>query len=327
MTFPNVAGAASFDQAARAVLDHLRTHVPMGFWAVTRVENGRQSYLFLDEDNDYGLRQGGSHPWEDSFCIHMAAGTAPPIAPDAQSVPAYAAAAVNESATIGAYAGSVISEPDGQLFGAICGLSRESAVDDERLVAAGPLLQLLGQLLTMALAADRMREVVALRALEAELAAETDELTGLHNRRAWVRLLAEEELRFARFGDPTVIAVIDLDLLKETNDTLGHAAGDEYIRRSARALDSVLRSGDVAARLGGDEFGMLLRGCNEAVAGQRVQEVYEALGQAGVAGSVGMAPITVLRGFPAALADADAAMYEAKRLRRQQRPAPLEPSR
>ena len=210
---PSFTPSMSFDQAARAVLEHLREHVPMAFWAVTRVENGRQTYLYLD-DNDYDLAAGGSHPWEDSFCIHMAAGTAPAVAPDAQSVPAYAGAAVNATARVGAYAGSVISEPDGQLFGAICGLDPKVKADDPQLVSAGPLLQLLGMLLTMALGSDRARDEASARALTAEIAADTDVLTGLYNRRAWERLLAEEEVRFNRLGDPTVIVMTDLDLLK-----------------------------------------------------------------------------------------------------------------
>ena len=69
------------EQAARAVLTYLHLHLPMGFWSVTRVKNGRQSYLYLDE-NDYGLAAGGSHPWGSSFCIHMASGAGPDVAPD-----------------------------------------------------------------------------------------------------------------------------------------------------------------------------------------------------------------------------------------------------
>jgi len=318
MTLPQLTPGMTFDEAARAVLEHLRAHVPMAFWSVTRVENGRQTYLYL-EDNDYGLEQGGSHPWEDSFCIRMAAGHAPPVAPDAQAVPAYAAAAVNRAATIGSYAGAVIAEPDGQLFGAICGIDPQVKSDDPRLLAAGPLLGLLGQLLTMVLAADRAREDAATLALGAQLAADTDVLTGLYNRRAWDRVLGEEELRFRRFGDPTVLAITDLDRLKAINDNEGHAAGDLYIRRSAVALSGAVRKTDVVARLGGDEFGILLRGCDEAQAQARVQEIYRALMTAGVAGSIGWAPITVLRGFPAALAEADEAMYAAKRARRVQR--------
>ena len=90
------APAERFDRAANLVLEYLHEQLPLAFWAVTRVENGRQTYLYLDADNGYGLRQGGSHPWEDSFCIHMAAGRAPTVAPDAQSVPEYARGGVND---------------------------------------------------------------------------------------------------------------------------------------------------------------------------------------------------------------------------------------
>ncbi len=185
---PALMPGMTFDDAAQVILAHLREHVPMAFWSVTRVENGRQSYLYLGE-NDYGLVRGASHPWEDSFCIHMAAGTAPTIAPVAQDVPLYAAAGVNQAAQIGSYAGAVINEPSGELFGAICGIDQASKPDDERLTQAAPLLQLLGQLLSMVLAADRTRAQLAGLAVAAELASETDSLTGLYNRRAWDRLL------------------------------------------------------------------------------------------------------------------------------------------
>lgn len=312
---PALTADMTFEEAARAVLTYLHLHLPMSFWSVTRVENDRQTYLYLDE-NDYGLAAGGSHPWESSFCIHMASGAGPNVAPDAQAVPVYAAAGVNASARIGAYAGGAITEPDGTLFGAICGLDPDPHADDGRLAASASLLQLLGQLLSMVLAADRRRATLELTASLAELAAETDMLTGLLNRRAWERLLAEEESRFRRFGDPTVLAMLDLDQLKTINDTHGHAAGDEYIRRAAEALLTAVRCGDVVARLGGDEFGILMRGCDEVTAEERVAELYLAQETAGVSGSVGWAPITVLRGFPAALAEADSAMYAAKRERR-----------
>ncbi len=320
MLLPSITVDMTFDQAAEEALRYLREAVPMAFWSVTRVENGRQTYQYLG-DNGYGLSPGMSHPWEDSFCVHMVRGDGPMVAPDAQSVPVYAAAGVNALATIRSYAGAPIREADGQVFGAVCGIDPD-VNDDPRLAAAQPVLQLLGQLLTMVLAVDRQRDAAAQQLAEAELAAETDVLTGLYNRRAWERMLAEQEERFARLGDPTVLAVLDLDMLKEVNDTQGHAAGDDYIRRAAAALRTAAApDGDLVARLGGDEFGLLLPHCTEAEAEVRVARVYAALEEAGVAGSVGWAPITVLRGLPAALAEADAAMYAAKRLRRAHRRA------
>ena len=319
LSVPMLSPAMSFDEAAGAVLDYLREALPLAFWSVTRVENGRQTYLYLDSGNGYGLAQGQSHPWEDSFCIHMAAGNGPGIAPDAQAVPVYAAAGVNAAVAIGSYAGAAVHEPDGTLFGAICGIDPDLRTDDAAFVAAGPVLQLLGQLLTMVLAANRDRDVTAGQVAAARRDAETDVLTGLANRRAWERLVAHHGERFTRLGDPTVVAMIDLDMLKVINDEQGHDAGDDYIRRAGAVLAATVRGDDVVARLGGDEFGVLLTGCTESMAEFFVRRLYVELDAAGVAGSVGWAPISVLRGFPAALAEADAAMYAAKSERRASR--------
>lgn len=59
---PTLSPAMEFDEAARLVPRYLRDNVPLAFWSVTRVENDRQTYLYLDDDNGYGLVQGESHP-------------------------------------------------------------------------------------------------------------------------------------------------------------------------------------------------------------------------------------------------------------------------
>ena len=216
--------AATFEHAAHLILDYLHERMPLAFWAVTRVENGRQMYLYLDADNGYGLRQGQSHPWPDSFCVHMSAGRAPTVARDAQQIPAYANAGVNQLIDIGTYAGAVITESDGTLFGAICGLDPNAHTGDPRMAEAEPLLALLGQLLTAALAADRARDRSTTAMLRQQLSAETDALTGLPNRRAWQRLIEHAQTRYERLADPTAIAILDLDRLKVVNDSQGHAA-------------------------------------------------------------------------------------------------------
>ena len=319
MALPVLTSGMSFDEAAESVLAYLREHVPMGFWSVTRVENGRQSYLYLG-DNVYGLPKGGSHPWEDSYCVHMAAGTAPAVAPRAQEVPVYRDAAVNAAVTIGAYAGAVISEPDGSVFGAICGLDTEP--HDEKLLAAEPLLNLLGSLLNMVLGAERARDEAAAAASDARSDAETDLLTGLLNRRGWERSVAAAEDRFARLADPTIVVMVDLDRLKDINDCEGHAAGDRYIVAAGQALRAATRPTDALARLGGDEFGLIMSGCPETAGADKVAHLYAALEQGGVAGSCGWAPIGIVRGFPAALVEADKAMYAAKKARRDDQAIP-----
>ena len=233
---PAMAPAAAFEHAARLVLDYLHEQMPLAFWAVTRVENGRQTYLYLDADNGYGLRRGESHPWEDSLCIHMASGNAPTVARDARQIPVYADAGVNESLDIGTYAGAVITEPDGTLFGAICGLDPQTHTGDPRMAKAESLLVLLGNLLTTTLAADRARDRSTDALLRVQLSSETDPLTGLPNRRAWHRIIERAEERYAHLADPTVIAVLDLDRLKVINDSRGHAAGDAYLTTAAVAM-------------------------------------------------------------------------------------------
>lgn len=312
---------AGFEQTARLVLDYLHDEMPLAFWAITRVENDQQTYLYLDADNGYGLRQGDSHPWQDSFCVHMAAGRAPTVAIDAQSVPAYALAKVNQNLDIGAYAGATITEPDGTLFGAICGLDPQAQSTDSRMAGAESLLALLGHLLTTALASDRAQNRAAHALLREQINAETDTLTGLPNRRAWQRLVDEARSRHQRLADPTAVAMLDLDNLKNINDTQGYAAGDAYIAAAADAVRAAIRDTDVIARLGGDEFGLLLPNCTVKDAEIVVGRVYAALAAAGITGSIGWAPITVQDGFTAALVQADTAMYASKQQRRTARSA------
>jgi two-component system, cell cycle response regulator len=87
--------------------------------------------------------------------------------------------------------------------------------------------------------------------------AETDALTGLANRRALRRRLAEEFRRSKRYRTPVSLLLVDIDGLKQLNDTHGHPAGDRIIRIVADAIGRRLRASDFGARWGGDEFAIL----------------------------------------------------------------------
>ncbi len=138
-----------------------------------------------------------------------------------------------------------------------------------------------------------------------------DDLTGLLNRRGW-RLAAERELaRAARESTSVGLLLIDLDSLKEINDTRGHDEGDRVLVETAGRMRSALRAGDVLARLGGDEFGALLMDTSDGqamAAVERLSQTTPELGSfsAGAAAWDGEQPLDEL------LRRADVALYTAK---------------
>jgi diguanylate cyclase (GGDEF)-like protein len=95
--------------------------------------------------------------------------------------------------------------------------------------------------------------------LQAELGnlALTDELTGLYNRRGFMAV-AERQLKLGRrSGRGMLLFVMDVDRLKQINDSFGHFEGDRALKRTAEVLEETFRDSDVVARLGGDEFAVL----------------------------------------------------------------------
>jgi diguanylate cyclase (GGDEF)-like protein len=145
----------------------------------------------------------------------------------------------------------------------------------------------------------------------------TDELTSLYNRRGFDELARFALAHAHRFGEPVVVACLDLDRFKQLNDTCGHAAGDDALRALAELLRTGLRTTDLAARLGGDEFVVLLPGASPEHAAERLTEVRMAFAARHAAAEV---PVTLsigaTSGPPATLdvllAEADAALYRAK---------------
>jgi diguanylate cyclase (GGDEF)-like protein/putative nucleotidyltransferase with HDIG domain len=105
----------------------------------------------------------------------------------------------------------------------------------------------------------------------------TDALTGLPNRRS---LDLQVEMRLAaaeRTNTAVSVVVLDLDRLKEINDTYGHEAGDLAIRTVASALRSAVRQSDLSARFAGDEFVVVLTDCDDDQEARRVNELQAAV--------------------------------------------------
>lgn len=171
------------------------------------------------------------------------------------------------------------------------------------------------------------RDITERRRAETQLLHDAfhDSLTGLPNRALFLDHL-KLAVNHCRRRKSYLFAVlfIDLDRFKVINDSLGHMAGDEFLKAIARRLEICLRDGDTIARLGGDEFTILLDGIKDYGDAQRVAErVQEVLEQPfGLLGreifvtaSIGIKyssggdeePEDLLR-------DADTAMYSAKAL-------------
>jgi diguanylate cyclase (GGDEF)-like protein len=107
-----------------------------------------------------------------------------------------------------------------------------------------------------------------------------DTLTGLPNRRLLDETLATRINMAARDGRTFAVVALDLDGLKEVNDSEGHAAGDRLLRSAAHGWASVLRSADSLARVGGDEFVLVLSETDLHGALDTVQRLRDAVPQA-----------------------------------------------
>ncbi len=148
----------------------------------------------------------------------------------------------------------------------------------------------------------------------------TDHLTGLANRRRFERQLEREIARTTRHGRPFCLLMLDIDHFKQVNDTYGHEAGDESLRRLAKILQEGTRGIDLAARVGGEEFAVILTetslaGGVEVAERLRIAlEAAEATSPGSIAASFGVAEYPFhARTSRDLVASADAALYEAKR--------------
>jgi diguanylate cyclase (GGDEF)-like protein len=153
--------------------------------------------------------------------------------------------------------------------------------------------------------------------------AQTDELTGLGNRRL-VYTELEAALLARRDRDSVALLILDLDRFKEINDALGHHIGDRLLRLIGSRLADQLHPDDVLARLGGDEFAVLLRGADgdraTAMAARLLAALQAPIDLEGIAvhvdASVGIAVCPDHATDPTTLLQrADVAMYQAKSAR------------
>ncbi|MEQ8707988.1 MAG: GGDEF domain-containing protein [Rhodospirillales bacterium] len=179
----------------------------------------------------------------------------------------------------------------------------------------------------LALAATAQSRMVdqSRRIRDLEQLAHSDELTALHNRRAFMSELRLALAHARRYSETGAVIFVDLDGFKEVNDHYGHAAGDAVLQQVGSLLRDLVRETDIVGRIGGDEFAILLTRASTENAFRRAKVIEKALNSAvATFGSVAL-PISASFGIEmfcgrddeAVLLDrADQAMYRQKRARK-----------
>ncbi|WP_299204724.1 diguanylate cyclase [uncultured Amphritea sp.] len=159
----------------------------------------------------------------------------------------------------------------------------------------------------------------------------TDQLTGLANRRSMDNILEKEWARANRHQRPLAVVMLDVDFFKDYNDHYGHQAGDNCLQRVADVLlKSVQRAGEVAARYGGEEFLLILPDTDESTARQTAEKICASIAEFQIPHQYSPLEIITLSAGVAALSNqnyknieelllaADSALYQAKRNGRNQ---------
>lgn len=129
-----------------------------------------------------------------------------------------------------------------------------------------------GRLLLLAFA-TLLATTIVIRTFELRHLSTRDRLTHLANRGVFDESLERTEALASRSGEPVTVAMIDVDHFKRFNDTHGHLAGDEALRRVASTLQGCVRTTDLVARYGGEEFAALFPGMKALDAAWRLDQV------------------------------------------------------
>ena len=171
---------------------------------------------------------------------------------------------------------------------------------------------------------ERTAQAVMLLAIEAAVAiersdvlaglsamAETDELTGLPNRRSWDETIRRAVGYASRTSRDLCVAIVDIDHFKAYNDEYGHQAGDRLLKAAAAAWRTALRESDTIARYGGEEFAVVLPNCSADAASAVLERLRELTPERQTC-SIGLAEWNHGETVTELVARADAALYRAK---------------
>jgi len=155
----------------------------------------------------------------------------------------------------------------------------------------------------------------------AVISSQVDPLTGTNNRAAFDLSIEKEVERSHRHHMPLSLAVIDIDFFKQVNDSYGHSAGDNVLRKVTEVINDTLRASDELFRYGGEEFAVILNGTDSDGATHVAERIREEIENAYFEFEGEQIPVTVSIGLSCLTArddakrlfnKADAALYRAK---------------
>lgn len=143
------------------------------------------------------------------------------------------------------------------------------------------------------------RDISEHKSLEAELRhlAVTDPLSGVLNRRAFLKQASQEMARFRRHAHPLALLMLDIDHFRSINESYGQAVGDEGIRRLAAIMRTTLRDSDIIGRLGGEEFAVLLPDTDQEAALQTAERLRQTVAGANLLTAWGRVQLTISVGI------------------------------
>ena len=299
----------TFSQAAEAILHTLYDRIPFDLWIVTYT-NGDDWVVQAAVDHGYGIKAGDVFKWRDSFCYRMTQGLGPFMTCQSDNIPVYSCAPIASQVNIGAYVGIPLMHPDGNLYGTLCAIHPQPVTDS--LYDEFEFVKTQARILSTIISEEEQKEIIEDKLEVEKQVSQLDELTGVYNRRGWNTIMNVEQQRCERYQCQAAIIMLDLDGLKEINDSQGHKYGDEMIKNAASVLMNTVRSFDLVSRIGGDEFAILAVEISVEETERMVRRILQELEQAGINASIGWANRHAEMTLPEVLEQADENMYANK---------------
>nr|WP_221214517.1 sensor domain-containing diguanylate cyclase [Novosphingobium hassiacum] len=241
-----------------------------------------------------------------SFCSHTIMDKAVLIVPDALADARFADnALVTGAPHIRSYAGAPLQTPDGYNVGALC------AIDTVAREFTSAQISILSSFASLVVDELELRRI-----------AQTDHMTGALSRRGFVAQVDKQIVHHSRNGGSSVLVLLDIDHFKSVNDGYGHPAGDIVLKAMSEVCAGFLRGSDSFGRLGGEEFGILLTDVRHADGLMVAERIRCKIAEHAMPVGTGL-HVTASFGVSALhsrtesasqwIAEADAALYDAKR--------------